>query len=109
MPSLVGDPVAGSTIAFKTLELSADYTPEVSDYKEAQVLAYDALTKRVTLKHLAPPPSKPTPEEMYNEDGEFLGRKFDLPPDDEYVVDDGSGGEIVTVGLGDVLEGKIVV
>lgn len=38
-PTLEGAPPSGATIAFKVLEVSARWMPEVSDWKVATVLA----------------------------------------------------------------------
>ena len=40
-PELQGPPRAGDNIAFKILEMSLSYTPEISDYKEAFVQGVD--------------------------------------------------------------------
>ncbi|XP_065069249.1 coilin-like [Rhopilema esculentum] len=40
-PELQGPPRAGDNIAFKILEMSLSYTPEISDYKEALVQSLD--------------------------------------------------------------------
>ncbi|KAK5669696.1 hypothetical protein QVD99_004083 [Batrachochytrium dendrobatidis] len=67
MPYLQGLPRPGMVIAFKTLELSTAYTPEISEFKEAQVLSVDAISKRCSVKLLscssksaAPLPSDPS-------------------------------------------------
>ncbi|KAJ3105484.1 hypothetical protein HDU96_008567 [Phlyctochytrium bullatum] len=49
-PALKGLPRIGSVLAFKTLELSALYTPELSQYKEGTVLQVDAASSMVTIE-----------------------------------------------------------
>lgn len=49
------DPKPGDIIAYKKLELSFDYTPSISKYKEGKVTAYDNKTKMITMEHLYPP------------------------------------------------------
>ncbi|KAG0027340.1 hypothetical protein BGZ82_009032 [Podila clonocystis] len=40
LPRLEGNPNAGDTIAYKTLEMDASYNPVISDFKEAVVLSF---------------------------------------------------------------------
>ncbi|XP_071988343.1 coilin isoform X2 [Engystomops pustulosus] len=40
-PLLAAPPQPGTVIAFKLLELTENYTPEVSEYKEGRLLSYD--------------------------------------------------------------------
>nr|XP_054762954.1 coilin-like [Lytechinus pictus] len=49
-PPLVGPPRAGDTIAYKILELSGLYTPEVSDYKEGEVINYNHSNSMIELR-----------------------------------------------------------
>ncbi|XP_067949747.1 coilin-like isoform X2 [Watersipora subatra] len=49
-PALDGPPRAGDRLAFKRLEVSADYTPVVSEYKEATVLSYEPKSKLVHVR-----------------------------------------------------------
>lgn len=51
-PALVGPPRVGDRLAYKVIELSETYTPEVSDYKEAIVRDYNIITKTVELENL---------------------------------------------------------
>ena len=64
--------------------MSTSYTPEVSDYKLATVLAYDAQTKRVTVKLLPEfvnaDPVLPDPESIFK--GQYSSR-FEMELDDE--------------------------
>eukprot|EP00727_Mastigamoeba_balamuthi_P008609 m51a1_g4370 hypothetical protein (603) ;mRNA; f:309337-311478 len=50
LPALTQMPWVGDIIAYKTLELSSNFTPEMSDWKEAKVIAVDAneMTLEVT-------------------------------------------------------------
>ncbi|XP_022781759.1 coilin-like isoform X2 [Stylophora pistillata] len=47
---LHGPPRIGDKIAYKVLELSASYTPEISDYKEGTVLAFDPSSGTVKIE-----------------------------------------------------------
>ncbi|KAK3586141.1 hypothetical protein CHS0354_033266 [Potamilus streckersoni] len=51
-PQLHGPPRVGDMIAYKILEMSSNYTPEISSYKRAEVLNYDPTTGMVTLHNL---------------------------------------------------------
>ncbi|XP_041672914.1 coilin [Cheilinus undulatus] len=52
MPLLAAPPQAGQKIAFKLLELTENYTPEVSEYKEGKIVNFDPMTKQVELELL---------------------------------------------------------
>lgn len=49
-PLLKGNPSPGDMIAFKILEMSDDYTPEVGDYKEAEIIGFNSSSQIVELK-----------------------------------------------------------
>ncbi|XP_038064343.1 coilin-like [Patiria miniata] len=49
-PSLVGPPRQGDVIAYKILELSESYCPELSDFKEATVLSVDVPSGKVEVE-----------------------------------------------------------
>lgn len=49
-PPLHGPPRSGDKIAYKVLELSASYTPEISNYKKGSVISYEAKTGEVTVE-----------------------------------------------------------
>ncbi|XP_062591328.1 coilin-like [Saccostrea cucullata] len=49
-PLLQGNPNPGDKIAFKMLEMSENYTPEVGDYKEAEVLSFNSSSQIVEMK-----------------------------------------------------------
>ncbi|KAG9466619.1 hypothetical protein GDO78_016358 [Eleutherodactylus coqui] len=53
LPLLAAAPQPGNIIAFKLLELTENYTPEVSDYKEGRVLAYDPLSQQLEVEVLS--------------------------------------------------------
>ncbi|KAJ8251641.1 hypothetical protein GJAV_G00223540 [Gymnothorax javanicus] len=61
MPLLAAPPQVGQKIAFKLLELTENYTPEVSDYKEGKIIGIDQSTNQVELELLssAPAPTEP--------------------------------------------------
>ncbi|XP_036944216.1 coilin [Acanthopagrus latus] len=50
MPLLAAPPQVGQTIAFKLLELTENYTPEVSDYKEGKIVSFDFTSKQIELE-----------------------------------------------------------
>lgn len=52
MPLLAGPPQVGQKIAFKLLELTENYTPEVSEYKEAKIVSFDPASKQIELELL---------------------------------------------------------
>ncbi|XP_035254400.1 coilin [Anguilla anguilla] len=61
MPLLAAPPRVGQKIAFKLLELTENYTPEVSDYKEGKIIGIDQGTNQIELELLssAPGPAGP--------------------------------------------------
>nr|XP_046270261.1 coilin [Scatophagus argus] len=50
MPLLAAPPQVGQKIAFKLLELTENYTPEVSEYKEGKIVSFDHTTKQIELE-----------------------------------------------------------
>ncbi|KAG9288549.1 hypothetical protein G9A89_006045 [Geosiphon pyriformis] len=73
-------PRVGDTIAYKILELSASFTPELSDYKESNILAFDALQGLVKLK--------PNPKNQPSNDSERPLNKFELKGlEDEFLIE----------------------
>ncbi|XP_029292581.1 coilin [Cottoperca gobio] len=52
MPLLAAPPQLGQLIAFKLLELTENYTPEVSEYKEGKIVSFDPTTKQIELELL---------------------------------------------------------
>ncbi|XP_029637152.2 chromatin-remodeling ATPase INO80 isoform X1 [Octopus sinensis] len=63
-PPLTGIPRVDDRIAFKRLEIGLDYSPVISDYREATVLAFEDETKMITLKFH-------TSRELKRTDGKF--------------------------------------
>uniref|UniRef100_A0A8C9YYE4 Coilin p80 n=1 Tax=Sander lucioperca TaxID=283035 RepID=A0A8C9YYE4_SANLU len=52
MPLLAAPPQVGQKIAFKLLELTENYTPQVSEYKEGRIVSFDLTTKQIELELL---------------------------------------------------------
>ncbi|KAI4880469.1 hypothetical protein NFI96_002098 [Prochilodus magdalenae] len=52
LPLLAAPPAAGQKIAFKLLELTENYTPEVSDYKEGKIIGFNHATNMIELELL---------------------------------------------------------
>ncbi|KAL6103601.1 coil [Pungitius sinensis] len=52
LPLLAAPPQVGQKIAFKLLELTENYTPEVSQYKEGKIVSFDLTTKQIELQLL---------------------------------------------------------
>ncbi|XP_037332037.2 coilin [Pungitius pungitius] len=52
LPLLAAPPQVGQKIAFKLLELTESYTPEVSQYKEGKIVSFDLTTKQIELQLL---------------------------------------------------------
>uniref|UniRef100_A0A8C7YY83 Coilin n=1 Tax=Oryzias sinensis TaxID=183150 RepID=A0A8C7YY83_9TELE len=61
MPLLAAPAQPGQRIAFKLLELTENYTPEVSEYKEAKIVSFDPTTKQIELEllHASEAPAEP--------------------------------------------------
>ncbi|XP_053850726.1 coilin [Vidua macroura] len=53
LPLLAAPPRVGEKIAFKRLELTENYSPEVSDYKEAKIISWNAEKKQIELEILS--------------------------------------------------------
>ncbi|XP_068119724.1 coilin isoform X2 [Hyperolius riggenbachi] len=62
LPLLAAPPQVGKCIAFKLLELTDNYTPEVSDYKEGRILSFDPVTQQLELQLLGQQQSHPALE-----------------------------------------------
>uniref|UniRef100_A0A8B9FPS1 Coilin n=1 Tax=Amazona collaria TaxID=241587 RepID=A0A8B9FPS1_9PSIT len=54
LPLLAAPPQVGERIAFKRLELTENYCPEVSDYKEGKIISWNADKKQIELEILSP-------------------------------------------------------
>ncbi|RKP06187.1 hypothetical protein THASP1DRAFT_31994 [Thamnocephalis sphaerospora] len=102
--SLTSLPQEGQVIAFKMLEMSADYSPEISDYKEATVLAYNPVMDQVTLRLAAcPAPVQLDPDE------EVCPRRFEMQlDDDEYVIEGQHPQEVIRVERNSLFDLKLV-
>jgi len=50
LEKLIGAPRVNDQIAFQILEISSNFTPEVSDYKTGTVVEYDETTNEITLE-----------------------------------------------------------
>ncbi|XP_068192643.1 coilin [Antennarius striatus] len=50
MPLLAAPPQVGQRIAFKLLELTENYSPEVSDFKEGKIVSFDPSTSQIELE-----------------------------------------------------------
>ncbi|KAG8432207.1 hypothetical protein GDO86_016740 [Hymenochirus boettgeri] len=50
LPLLAAPPQVGKVIAFKLLEISESYTPEVSDYKEGTIMSFDPFTQQIEME-----------------------------------------------------------
>ncbi|XP_050961846.1 coilin [Labeo rohita] len=61
LPLLAAPPAVGQKIAFKLLELTENYTPEVSDYKEGKIIAFNPQTKMMELEMLSRPQAPAEP------------------------------------------------
>ncbi|KAJ3015984.1 hypothetical protein HKX48_004283 [Thoreauomyces humboldtii] len=88
-PLLVGRPVVGSTIAYKTLELSKAYQPIISEFKAARVVSFNAQRRFITLapEPVATPRALPVDrDDGEDEEGEVRG-KFAINSDDELTSD----------------------
>uniref|UniRef100_A0A8C6GEB7 Coilin tudor domain-containing protein n=1 Tax=Mus spicilegus TaxID=10103 RepID=A0A8C6GEB7_MUSSI len=58
LPLLAAAPQVGEKIAFKLLELTSDYSPDVSDYKEGKILSHDPETQQVDIEVLSSLPGE---------------------------------------------------
>ncbi|XP_060757294.1 coilin isoform X2 [Neoarius graeffei] len=52
LPLLAAPPAVGQKIVFKLLELTENYTPEVSDYKEGKIIGFNHNTNMIELELL---------------------------------------------------------
>ncbi|XP_072298509.1 coilin [Eucyclogobius newberryi] len=101
MPLLAAPPQVGQKIAFKLLELTDNYTPEVSDYKEAKILNFYPNTKQIELELL-------TSTQAPSEPGKFdlVYQNADGSESVEYAVDRGS---LVMERWDSLLEPRLVI
>ncbi|KAF4027057.1 hypothetical protein G4228_019515 [Cervus hanglu yarkandensis] len=61
LPLLAAAPQVGEKIAFKLLELTSDYSPDVSDYKEGRILSHNPETEQVDIEILSSLPAMKEP------------------------------------------------
>ncbi|XP_064322860.1 coilin [Phalacrocorax carbo] len=66
LPLLAAPPQVGERIAFKRLELTENYSPEVSDYKEGKIISWNANEKQIELEILSS-----SAEQLAKEPGKF--------------------------------------
>ncbi|XP_073091502.1 coilin [Manis javanica] len=73
LPLLAAAPQVGEKIAFKLLELTSDYSPDVSDYKEGKILSHNSETQQVDIEILSSLPAMKEPGKFdlvyHNENG----------------------------------------
>ncbi|KAB0367876.1 hypothetical protein FD755_021200 [Muntiacus reevesi] len=73
LPLLAAAPQVGERIAFKLLELTSDYSPDVSDYKEGRILSHNPETEQVDIEILSSLPAMKEPGKFdlvyHNENG----------------------------------------
>ena len=98
-PSLQGAPRIGDKIAFKILELSLSYTPEVSDYKEALIQDIEQSTG-VTQLLLSEDSRK-----RITGDGDPISRRFELEEDEE---DERQFESIIEMNWKELVEPKLL-
>uniref|UniRef100_A0A8D2ATU1 Coilin n=1 Tax=Sciurus vulgaris TaxID=55149 RepID=A0A8D2ATU1_SCIVU len=73
LPLLAAAPQVREKIAFKLLELTSDYSPDVSDYKEGKILSHNPETQQVDIEILSSLPALKEPGKFdlvyHNENG----------------------------------------
>ncbi|KAL0597451.1 Coilin [Plecturocebus cupreus] len=73
LPLLAAAPQVGEKIAFKLLELTSSYSPDVSDYKEGKILSHNPETQQVDIEILSSLPALREPGKFdlvyHNENG----------------------------------------
>ncbi|XP_011834623.1 PREDICTED: coilin isoform X1 [Mandrillus leucophaeus] len=73
LPLLAAAPQVGEKIAFKLLELTSSYSPDVSDYKEGRILSHNPETQQVDIEILSSLPALREPGKFdlvyHNENG----------------------------------------
>jgi coilin len=105
LPALLGAPRIGDTIAFKVLELSTNCTPEISDYKEAEVVEYDVSNSSVTLRYYGHAQQGDTLQQGSQRSALLRGV---LTEEDEEEEKDRSHDNHVTLSLGSLLQPKLI-
>ncbi|XP_016045304.1 coilin [Erinaceus europaeus] len=73
LPLLAAAPQVGEKIAFKLLELTSNYSPDVSEYKEGKILSHNPETQQVDIEILSSLPALKEPGKFdlvyHNENG----------------------------------------
>ncbi|XP_037665673.1 coilin [Choloepus didactylus] len=73
LPLLAAAPQVGEKIAFKLLELTSNYSPDVSEYKEGKILSHNPDTQQVDIEILSSLPAIKEPGKFdlvyHNENG----------------------------------------
>ncbi|XP_004685066.1 PREDICTED: coilin [Condylura cristata] len=73
LPLLAAAPQVGEKIAFKLLELTSDYSPDVSEYKEGKILSHNPETQQLDIEILSSLPAMKEPGKFdlvyHNENG----------------------------------------
>ncbi|XP_064646654.1 coilin-like [Lineus longissimus] len=93
-PLSEGLPKQGDKIAYKVLELSETYTPEVSSYKECEILVADAVTRTLVVKLILQPKVK------------NVG-KFDII-DEDYDTTGPSSDEMMSLAWSSLIEPRLI-
>ncbi|XP_070958842.1 coilin-like [Oncorhynchus clarkii lewisi] len=101
MPLLAAPPQDGQKIAFKLLELTENYTPEVSEYKEGKIIHFDHSTKQIELELLSAYQAPVEPGKF-----DLVYQNADGSESVEYAV---SRGSRVTERWDSLLEPRLVV
>ncbi|XP_064871049.1 coilin [Oncorhynchus nerka] len=101
MPLLAAPPQDGQKIAFKLLELTENYTPEVSEYKEGKIIHFDHSTKQIELELLSTYQAPVEPGKF-----DLVYQNADGSESVEYAV---SRGSRVTERWDSLLEPRLVV
>ncbi|XP_038843518.1 coilin-like [Salvelinus namaycush] len=101
MPLLAAPPQDGQKIAFKLLELTENYTPEVSEYKEGKIIHFDHSTKQIELELLSAHQAPVEPGKF-----DLVYQNADGSESVEYAV---SRGSRVTERWDSLLEPRLVV
>ncbi|TPX45578.1 hypothetical protein SeMB42_g03939 [Synchytrium endobioticum] len=100
-------PNEGDIIAYKVLQM-INYQPVMSDYREARIMEYESHRQVLTLRPIR------VDDQTANENvaADPPSNKFDLPPDEEYVVQDYSvevrDGEDYKIRMTDLCDARIV-
>ncbi|KAI8621517.1 hypothetical protein BC830DRAFT_1093654, partial [Chytriomyces sp. MP71] len=109
-PLVQGIPAAGSTIAFKIVELGANYQPGLSNYKEATLLSANHATGSVTMQMRST--GSPRGDREYEEgEEEEAEDRFGLGEVPGYIVQDefgGNGDGMMTVAFGLLKEVRLI-